>query len=46
MKVQTDLKAGFLSLCLDINVRLRLGGGGCGDCKRYDPCDRHDDNKC
>ena len=32
MKVQTDLKAGFLgiNLCLDLEVKLNLGGH-CGD---------------
>ena len=37
MKVQTDLKAGFLALKLDLNLKLRLGGDGCrSSC--YDPC--------
>ena len=30
MKVQTDVKAGgLLGLCIDIDIKINLGGGGC-----------------
>ena len=42
MKVQTDLKAGFLSLKLGLKLNIGLSGGchnDCNDpCRSYDPC--------